>query len=498
MQQKLIERLQRPVFFKITCIALILLALLLVSFPFWPLSEEETSPWVLFGGRFHPLIIHFPIVLLFILLLWEVLIRLGWIERQLPFQALLLILSVLFSVISVLIGFALYQSGNYGGDTLEKHFYSGIGVAIGSISALLLWWKAYQINSPSLANAYLITLLITNFLLIFASHQGGSLTHGQDFLTEYYPLKAVPASILNQKPLEEMLVFEDVIQSTLDARCFSCHNENKTKGDYLMTSFDDFLKGGESDKPAIIPGVPNESQLFQRITLPESHEDHMPPEGKTPLTKQETKLLEMWIEKGALQNITLADIREDSSFFVLLNEKAQQLRQELLVQDRKNMELDGLIKLVSHHEQNFVLEKDAESKDGLALSMQFPSSDFDDNQLAELQAVFPYMRKASFNASNISDDALYHIGQMKNLKSLFLQQTSIKGSGLVYLQNLESLEVLYLSCTEVDDAGLLYVLKIDGLKQVYLYETPISKSVVEAVAKNNPELEVHLERGTLF
>lgn len=486
-------------YFKKSLVGVTILILLLLSLPFWPVgSEGEASVWVLFTGRFHPLVIHFPIVLLFLLLLWEILIRLGWIERQIPFQALLLVLSAIFSVVSVLIGFALYQSGGYGGETVQSHLYMGIGVAIGSLTALMIFWNVLQTHSVQFSHAYFLVLVLTNFLLIYASHQGGSLTHGQDFLTEHFPLKSAPESNVSTKPMEEMLVFEDIIQSTLDARCYSCHNENKTKGDYLMTSFDRFMKGGKSGKTAITPGSVQESELFHRITLPEGHDDRMPPEGKTPLAQQEIQLLEKWIEQGALQGLTLAELQEDSIFYALLSDQAQQLRQEMLVQERKNMELDGLIQLVAHEEQTFVLEKDMESKSGLALSMQFPSSSFDDNQLAELQAVFPHIHRASFNASNISDDALYHVGQMKSLKSLFLQQTRVKGSGLIYLQNLESLEVLDLSGSEVEDAGLLHVIRIKGLRHLYLYETAVSEAVVDALAKNNPELEVHLERGSLF
>lgn len=476
----------------------ILFSLVLLSLPLWPIKEEGVSQWILFSGRFHPLVIHFPIVLLFILLLWETLVRLKWIERQVSFQMLLLFLSTFFSVAAVLIGFALLQSGGYGGDTVQSHLFGGIAVSMGALISLLFFWKAYLLHFNRFTNAYLAILFLTNMLLVYTSHLGGSLTHGEDFLTEHFPLKTLPASDIQQKPLEDMLVFEDVIQSTLDARCYACHNENKTKGDYLMTSFDDFLKGGKSGNAAVSPGNPQESELYQRITLEESHDDHMPPEGKTPLTKQEILLLEKWIEKGALQGITLLDIREDSLFFALLNDQAQQLQQEILLQAQKEQELDGLIQLVAHNEQSFLLEKDEKSKDGLALSMRFPSTDFDDNQLAELQAVFPHIHRASFNASNISDDALYHIGQMKSLRGLFLQQTRIKGSGLIYLKNLESLKVLDLSGTEVDDAGLLHVLGIKSLKHLYLYETSVNPIIVEAIARNNPELEVHLERGTLF
>ena len=45
-------------------------------------------------------------------------------------------------------------------------------------------------------------------------------------------------------------------------------------------------------------GKPAESELYRRITLDPSHEDFMPTDGKTPLTKTETEMIRWWIEKA--------------------------------------------------------------------------------------------------------------------------------------------------------------------------------------------------------
>ena len=50
----------------------------------------------------------------------------------------------------------------------------------------------------------------------------------------------------------------------------------------------------------IIAGEPEDSLLYQRITLPEGETGIMPPsEAGDPLTKQETDLIRKWIEQGA-------------------------------------------------------------------------------------------------------------------------------------------------------------------------------------------------------
>ena len=39
--------------------------------------------------------------------------------------------------------------------------------------------------------------------------------------------------------------------------------------------------------------------MMRRILLPPDHEDHMPPEGKPPLTVAEATLIRWWIDQGA-------------------------------------------------------------------------------------------------------------------------------------------------------------------------------------------------------
>jgi uncharacterized membrane protein len=498
MQEAKFRLLYRKNVFRAVVAAAIILAVVLLTLPFLSLGSENPSDWLIFSGRFHPLVIHFPIVLVGVLLLLDLLGRSQWLQPQPVLQWLLLVLTALSSLLAVLIGFALYNSGGYGGDTVMLHLWSGIAVSIGSLFALLLFWYTNFFLQRNSSRAYLGVLVMMNLLVIFASHQGGSLTHGEEFLTEHFPLKASQEEVLIHKPLDEMLVYEDILRPALDARCFSCHNQNKSKGDYLMTDFVALQQGGKSGKQAIVPGSTEQSELFHRINLAPDHDDHMPPEGKTPLSEQEISMLEWWISQGASDTLLLADSRTDSLQYQLLADYAQKLRQQHLVQQQQEQQLDGLIQLVAHDEQAFVLEKNAEKADGLNLSMQFPPEIFDDNQLAELQTVFPHIHKASFAASNITDDGLYHVGQMENIRALFLQQTAIRGSGLVHLAQLKKLEILDLSSTKVDEANLLHVLKIEGLRELYLYETQLNPIIIDALSRNNPQLNVHLVRGSLF
>ena len=80
----------------------------------------------------------------------------------------------------------------------------------------------------------------------------------------------------------------------LAARCHSCHGETVAMSGLRLVQRDQILKGGTKG-PAIIPGKPAESRLFQSVT--HAIQPPMPPDGK--LTRVEIDILKSWIEDGA-------------------------------------------------------------------------------------------------------------------------------------------------------------------------------------------------------
>lgn len=101
--------------------------------------------------------------------------------------------------------------------------------------------------------------------------------------------------------------FEKQILPILQNRCFSCHsapkadadgNVTKPKGDVQLDS----VKGIEESRhgEVIIADEPDDSLLYQRITLPEGETGIMPPTDEgDPLTEQQTNLIQKWIKDGA-------------------------------------------------------------------------------------------------------------------------------------------------------------------------------------------------------
>lgn len=101
--------------------------------------------------------------------------------------------------------------------------------------------------------------------------------------------------------------FETKILPILQNRCFNCHSAPKTASDGTITKPKgdvqlDSVKGIEQSRhgEVIIAGEPDDSLLYQRITLHEGETGIMPPpEEGDPLTEQQTDLIQKWIKDGA-------------------------------------------------------------------------------------------------------------------------------------------------------------------------------------------------------
>jgi WD40 repeat protein len=87
------------------------------------------------------------------------------------------------------------------------------------------------------------------------------------------------------------------IRPIFQAHCQGCHQPAKQGGEYVMTSFEALLKGGESEDVAVVPGKPTSSNLIDQIT-PKGDKAEMP-KGKKPLAESELALIRKWIEQGA-------------------------------------------------------------------------------------------------------------------------------------------------------------------------------------------------------
>ncbi len=97
---------------------------------------------------------------------------------------------------------------------------------------------------------------------------------------------------------ESMPAF-DAAREILEIRCLECHTPGKAKGDLLMTTREEMLRGGDAG-PALTLGNPDESELMLRLLLPADDDERMPPVKKgDALSPKEIEVLRDWISAGA-------------------------------------------------------------------------------------------------------------------------------------------------------------------------------------------------------
>lgn len=87
------------------------------------------------------------------------------------------------------------------------------------------------------------------------------------------------------------------IGAVLVKRCLACHGPDKHEGDYSVASLAQLRVAGDSERPPIVAGKPDQSELLRRLTTTDEAE-RMPAEAD-PLSAEEIALFRAWIADGA-------------------------------------------------------------------------------------------------------------------------------------------------------------------------------------------------------
>jgi hypothetical protein len=96
---------------------------------------------------------------------------------------------------------------------------------------------------------------------------------------------------------ENGVQFERDVWPIFEAKCVTCHGPEDQFNDLRLDSKDRILRGGKNGK-VIVPGDPDKSPMYIRVSLPPDDLDIMPAEG-SPLTAAQIETLRRWIAEGA-------------------------------------------------------------------------------------------------------------------------------------------------------------------------------------------------------
>lgn len=446
-------------------------------------------------GKLHPLVLHFPIVLILFVFAFE-LARLYFRATVQERYVLILLEAAAWSALfSVITGYLLHATGEYSGGIIVDHLWSGC------ITAALMWISIglYVLfrRDPSNYPLYSISLLAAVLSTFYTGHLGGTITHGKDYLPEITLFSSGVNDSTSATPSSSL--YHDIIEPIFEMKCISCHNDLKSKGGLSMKSYSHLVKAGTSNLPSITPGEPLKSEIYNRIILPIDHKDHMPPDGKTPMSADEIALIKYWIEQKAREDFFILDTlyRKDIMQIIAREQpRVDKFKKQVFLTHLELGQVQSKLDLIGRKIGVDFIKDPEEDGNLFIIQSKFPPAPFSNRDLVLLKPYFDLFSKVSLISTDIDDNGLYYLGQMPNLKKLLLQKSKVSGSGLIYLKNLKQLELLNLSFTKVDDQGALFLMTFpNNLKKVYLYRTKASKEVADAVSKYHPGINILMEEG---
>lgn len=417
----------------------------------------------------HTMFLHFPIVMLALCIFWELFsgYKKSYVGVKAEIGDELLLAAAITSVITALMGLFLSREDGYTADLLVWHKWGGV-----FISFLSLGWYVFRVKVRQIKPALLTTALAAMVMIIVTGHLGAGITHGQDFLL-------APVIPEKQKPVvlfEDAEVYANMVQPILEAKCISCHNSEKAKGQLIMETKEMLLKGGKDGN--LWDSTQNDfGLLMQRIHLPPQSKKHMPPQGKPQLTEEEAQILYYWIKSGASFTTKVAALPQKDTLRLL----AAPLFQTIETDDYTFAPADE--KKINALNNNYRVVKPL-AVGSPALGVEFFSIEkFKADQLKELLNVKDQIVSLNLDKMPVADKDLKTISQFANLRKLNLSFTNITGATLNELAKMKELKLLSLSGTKIKASNLAPLVNLPKLTHLFIWSTPIAPEEINKLQK---------------
>lgn len=438
---------------------------------FFLLLEDRivVPAWLQVAGRLHPMILHFPIVLIIGYALWI------WIMplRTEAVADTLLLASALTAALTAIMGFLLSRESAYEGAATGWHKWLG---ALTSFGLLGIWsFRDRLRRRPAITKAAAAAVLV---MILVAGHLGGTITHGENYVLDpIFPANA------DRAPFDEAFVYSDLVAPILATKCGSCHGSGNAKGGLAMDTKDLLLRGGKDGKlwDTTAAGL---GLLITRIHLPPEEKKHMPPINKPQLTATEESILYAWIREGAAFNTKVIELPPADTLRILasgiLKATAEEKYDFAAADEKKVQGLNTNYRTITPL---------ANGSPALVIDF-YGAAFFRPEQLKELEPLRQQIVALNLDKMPVTDKDLAVIAGFVNLRTLNLSFTKVTGAGLPALAGLSHLRTLSLAGTAVKMDNITRLAAIRSLRSLYVWNTGIAATDIGALQKERRDLAI--------
>jgi mono/diheme cytochrome c family protein len=430
-------------------------------------ETSKTNDVLLWFGKLHPLVLHFPIVIGIAIVIYFLFFQNKALEENT--EKFILVGNALMASMVALLGLFLSKQDAYDTNTLNLHKWGGLSIAF--VSWLLIYIKNITANYKK------IIALVYLFVLLFFTHQGALLTHGENALSIPTPVVAVEVKTVDSS----LSVYEKAIAPILTQKCVSCHGPDKVKGKLQLQSPELIIKGGKDGN--ILTSFHNEEALLlQRIHLPNADEKHMPPDGKLQLTLEELTLLTKWVKAGGNFTKKISELTKTDSLAILaIAYKAPAKGSG----DKKNTAPD----LKEFNSNYLTVNYLFNGSEDIEVNF-FQGSFYKIEQLKNLEKIKDKIVSLNMQGMPITKEDLAIIVQFTRLQKLNLNYTNLKIGDLEALKNISSLVNLSICGMEVNQNSLKTLLDKAPFTEVHIWTNHSSEKEFQQLSASNKKVKI--------
>jgi len=425
-------------------------------------------------GKMHPLFLHFPIVLGIFIGIYYLVDKKDRLASNI-LHPILVGNAFLASIVAIL-GILLSKQDGYDDSLIFAHQWGGISIAM--IGWGLIYLQQYNQRFKS---SYILRVefsFVYLLVIVIFTHKGAQLTHGVGVIS--FPQKETFENAKKIKVVTDSnaTLYVSAIAPILEQKCVSCHGTTKVKGELLLNTPENILKGGKNGS-ILTADKDKEAMMFERIHLDIAHKKHMPPDGKVQLTTEEVAILSRWIKAGGDFKLKMNELIKTDSLFILANKYTP--ADNSITEVKK-----GLPDLTEFNSNYCTVNYLYHGSDAIEVNF-FQGNFYNRDVLKKLEKLQDQVARLNMQGMPLTNEDVRIITQFKNVEIINLNYTKLDLKAIESLKQLKKIKLLSICGLNFTEDDLNNFLKGNTIANINIWSSVIGKKQLEILAARYPK-----------